>query len=70
MCSQREKGFVLLTEGRERSLYGGIISPIVVEGDVIGAVVLLMKEETKRTEDGAEKLALAAAAFLGKQMEF
>ena len=47
-----------------------IISPIVAEGDVIGAVVLLMKEETKRTEDGAEKLALAAAAFLGKQMEF
>ena len=42
----------------------------MVEGDVIGAVVLLMKEETKRTEDGAEKLALAAAAFLGKQMEF
>ena len=65
-----EKGFVLLTEGQSAVFTEEIISPIVAEGDVIGAVVLLMKEETKRTEDGAEKLALAAAAFLGKQMEF
>ena len=70
-CAARgEKGFVLLTEGQSAVFTEEIISPIVVEGDVIGAVVLLMKEETKRTEDGAEKLALAAAAFLGKQMEF
>lgn len=59
-----------MTEGQSAVFTEEIISPIVAEGDVIGAVVLLMKEETKRTEDGAEKLALAAAAFLGKQMEF
>ena len=70
MCSQRGERICFIDRRAERSLYGGIISPIVAEGDVIGAVVLLMKEETKRTEDGAEKLALAAAAFLGKQMEF
>ena len=70
MQPEGRKDLFLLTERTERSLYGGNHQPIVAEGDVIGAVVLLMKEETKRTEDGAEKLALAAAAFLGKQMEF
>lgn len=44
-----------------------VISPIISEGDIIGAVVLLSRE----TEFGVieEKLAEVAASFLGKQME-
>ena len=47
-----------------------VICPVFAEGDVIGAVVLLEKGEEKRMEKVEEKLALAASAFLGKQMEF
>lgn len=69
-AAKGEKGFVLLTEEQSPAFTEEIISPILVGGDVTGAVVLLRKGEQQGTETGEEKLALAAAAFLGKQMEF
>ena len=44
-----------------------IIAPIIAQGDAIGSVIILSKDE----EIGELELKLAetAAAFLGKQME-
>ncbi len=45
------------------------IAPIVCEGDVIWAVMLLSKDEKDRMGETEKKLALTAAGFLGRQME-
>ena len=69
-AARGERGFVTLTEGQSQMFAQEVICPVFAEGDVIGAVVLLEKGEEKRMEKVEEKLALAASAFLGKQMEF
>jgi AbrB family transcriptional regulator (stage V sporulation protein T) len=46
-----------------------VIAPIIAEGDPIGAVILLSKEEGTQMGDLEMKLAETAAGFLAKQME-
>lgn len=46
-----------------------VIVPIVSEGDTIGAVFILSKENKARLGETETKVATAAASFLGKQME-
>ena len=46
-----------------------VITPIIAEGDSIGAVIILSKDEGKKFADIEIKLAETAASFLGKQME-
>ncbi len=46
-----------------------VIAPIIAEGDPIGAVILLSKEEGVQMGDMEMKLAQTAAGFLAKQME-
>ena len=50
------------------SLSAEIAAPILCEGDVIGAVLFLAQEGANCSES-EEKLARAAALFLGRQME-
>lgn len=45
-----------------------VIFPIICEGDVIGSIIMLGKNEIKLTETEC-KLASVAAIFIGKQME-
>ena len=45
-----------------------VISPIIAEGDQIGAVIIISKEDVELGEVET-KLVETAAAFLGKQME-
>ncbi len=47
----------------------GVIAPIISQGDPIGAVLLLSKEENVHMGELERKLAETAASFLGKQME-
>ena len=49
--------------------YSQVISPIISEGDAIGAVIILSREESDIFGDLELKLAETAATFLGKQME-
>ena len=44
-------------------------SAIVAQGDIIGAVVLLSKDEKNPMSEVEIKLAQSAAGFLGKQIE-
>ena len=46
-----------------------IVAPILCQGDVIGAVILLMKEQGGQSGEVEKHLALTAANFLGKQLE-
>ena len=46
-----------------------VISPIVMQGDPIGSVVLISKEEDSTISDLELKLAGVASGFLSKQME-
>ena len=47
----------------------GVISPIISEGDPIGAVIILSKESNTKMGDIEKKIAETAASFLAKQME-
>lgn len=46
-----------------------IIQPIICEGDVIGAVVMLLNDENGKITEADLRLVLVAADFLGKQIE-
>ncbi|NFO30912.1 stage V sporulation protein T [Clostridium botulinum] len=46
-----------------------VISPILSEGDAIGTVIILSKEDGETLGEVELKLAETAATFLGKQME-
>jgi AbrB family transcriptional regulator (stage V sporulation protein T) len=49
---------------------GGVtVSPILSEGDSIGAVVLMSRDGIGRMGEAERKLASTAATFLGRQME-
>lgn len=64
-------GTVIPLHGDDDSaLYNSqVISPIIAEGDEIGAVIILSKEEDVSLGEVETKLVETAAAFLGKQME-
>lgn len=61
---------IAVTEGDEmEASVSQVIYPILSEGDVIGAVVIMGKDEKNRMSDTEQKLAGVAATFLGRQME-
>lgn len=62
------KEFKKITDTDEEYTYE-VITPIISEGDAIGAVVLLSKEPKIKFGDLETKLASSAAGFLGRQME-
>ena len=45
------------------------MNPIISQGDVIGAVMIASHDNKKRMGDVELALTLAAAGFLGRQME-
>lgn len=64
-----EKKYVPLTDENSEDFASQVICPIICEGDVLGTVVLLEKNEKKKMGETEQKLALCAANFLGRQME-
>ena len=64
-----EKRFISITEESTEEFYGQVICPILCEGDVLGSVILLEKNDKKKMGDAEQKLAVCAANFLGRQME-
>ena len=54
---------------RKEEIYSETICPIIAQGDAIGAVVLFAREPGVKMGETEMKLALAAANFLGRQME-
>jgi AbrB family transcriptional regulator (stage V sporulation protein T) len=59
----------ILSEGSTEGYYSEVISPIICEGDAIGAVIFLSPNKNNLMGEVEEKLAQSAAGFIGKQME-
>ena len=67
-ATRNESTFVPILKDDEPEIYSSeLIAPIIAEGDVVGAVVLL--SPNKKMGELETKLAQAAAGFLGKQAE-
>ncbi len=64
-----EQKYVPVVEETQESFSGEIIYPIICEGDILGAVVLLEQDKQKKLSEVEQKLVLCAANFLGRQME-
>ncbi len=64
------KGIAIYSDEESDDKYGNqVISPIITEGDAIGAVLILAKQPGEKLGDLEMKLAETASVFLGKQME-
>lgn len=67
-ATRNETGFVPILDDEDESHYSyQLITPIISEGDVLGAIVMLSPDKKMGEVEG--KLAQTAAGFLGKQME-
>lgn len=60
---------IVKNDNQERRLNSQVIYPIISQGDVIGSVILLSKEQNKKMNETEVKLAQSAAGFLSSQME-
>ncbi|MDD6211764.1 MAG: stage V sporulation protein T [Clostridiales bacterium] len=70
MSGKGERSYVPVIEGEGEEKYPGqVVAPILGNGDVIGSVILLNREERRSMGELERKLAGTAAGFLGKQME-
>lgn len=64
------KFYAITTDDDENSSYTAeTIVPVLSEGDIIGAIVLLSKEPNTKMAQMELKVAETAAGFVGKQME-
>jgi AbrB family transcriptional regulator (stage V sporulation protein T) len=66
---QHCKGCPVLSEDRTCKIRAQVVAPIISQGDPIGAVIIMSKEEGGKVADLEAKLAETAACFLAKQME-
>lgn len=69
VCSSRsDKDYVSVTDDETEEYQHEVIIPIITQGDVIGAVVLLSAKAGDEMNEVEMKLAQSAAGFLGKQI--
>lgn len=69
MAVKGERNFVQVANEGTEDYVNEAISPIICEGDVIGAVLLLNSDPKTGMGDVEQKLIQSAAGFLGRQME-
>ena len=59
----------ILTEEETDAFAHEVMIPILAEGDMMGAVILLSTDDKNPMNEVEMKLAQSAAGFLGKQIE-
>ena len=69
LAEDGDKKFITVVNEQDESYKNEVISPILCEGDVIGSVILLAKDEKKKFGELERKMASCASVFLGRQME-
>lgn len=69
VATKDEKPFVQIASEEVEGMTAQVITPIICEGDAIGAVVLLSREPRAKFGEMEVKLVSTAAGFLGRQME-
>ena len=68
IASKGEKSYITISYDDD-DYTQQVITPIICEGDVIGAVVILSREAKQKLGEMELKLAQTASSFLGRQME-
>lgn len=68
-ASKGDRKCIPVTKDESEEFQHQVIIPIITQGDIIGAVVLLSLEAANPMDEVEMKLAQSAADFLGKQME-
>lgn len=68
-ANQGDRKFIPIVDKQVEVVEQEVIDPIISEGDVIGAVVVLARDKKKLIGEIEQKLALCGSIFLGKQME-
>lgn len=68
-ASKHDKKYVKITNDTGEDFAQQTISPIICEGDAIGAVIILDRDGQGEMGEVEQKLASSAAGFLGRQME-
>lgn len=56
-------------DNKEKRYHSQIVYPIISDGDVIGSVILLSKDNNTKMSEVEQKVVQSAASFLGSQME-
>ena len=71
IAARKSGGFVPITaDGEENTIYmSQVIAPIIVDGDSVGAVLLLSKDDSVTMGDTELKVCETAAGFVSRQME-
>ena len=69
MFPDQEHTGVRIVSEQEQEYAGGIIHPVICEGDVNRYTYSLARDEKKRLTAAEQKMASCAADFLGRQME-
>ncbi|MDR2045264.1 MAG: AbrB/MazE/SpoVT family DNA-binding domain-containing protein [Clostridium sp.] len=68
-AAKGDRNFIVVCEDVSDEYQHQTIAPIISEGDVIGAVILLEADSKGKMGEVEQKLALSSAGFLGRQME-
>lgn len=69
IASLNDRNFISISSEAMDEYQHEAIAPIICEGDVIGAVILLENDMKGKMSEVEQKLILSAAGFLGRQME-
>ena len=69
VATSGESDYIRVTADGKESYASQAISPIICEGDVCGAVVMLSKDAKSKFGDAQMQMVATAADFLGRQME-
>jgi len=69
VASCKDRNYLPPLEEGETDYHFQVMEPIISEGDVIGCVMLLTKDDKVKMGEAEVKLAKVAAGFLGRQME-
>lgn len=69
VADRSDNKYITISDELEDEFKAQAISPIICEGDVLGAVIMLSRDNKQKFSETEEKLAKVAADFLGRQME-
>lgn len=69
IATRGDRNFISISEEQAEDYQHEAIAPIICEGDVIGAVILIENDNKGKMGEVEQKLILSAAGFLGRQME-
>ena len=68
VCTVADKNFIPLTGDGNGEYTSQVICPIISDGDAVGSVIITSKNDKTSMSEVEQKLAAAAAGFLGNQI--